>query len=437
MQIVAHGAQDIYYEFELYYTKHIIEDIVVGFEIYKVEFIKIEWTKINGDIFDKFKKYNVLSVSKKSGKYNQFNKSTIECKDMFNFGYKAINCEKCHLTKLPKFKSIDKFKKMTHFNCSINRIKNIEKLTYTNELIFLNCSYNNIKSIPKKIFSLEYFDLSNNSVGGDIDVYMYPNLKYLLASSNLIKSIKNLSANLEYLDLSNNPISELEYLPCGLKYLLIVKTNIKSINFSELENLEYLDISINDLTTSCLDGLPSSLIYLNCSQCGISKLNNLPNIIQLICINNYIQILEMLPETLEYLDCDHNNITKLDDLPNNLNTLICSNNSITSLNNLPKNLIELDCGENNIKIIHNLPPKIKQIKYTNHTDDDSEPISTKYFKCGYDRITSFILDTTQKIKKRKMTLDQKKFNKEKLKVAREQYKYFDKANKYKFKNKMR
>ena len=150
---------------------------------------------------------------------------------------------------------------MTHLDCSNNKIKNIKKLIYSNELIWLNCENNKLKSIPKKIFSLEYFDFSDNNVGGDVDFLMYPNLKYLMASSKQIKLVSNLPDNLEYLDLSNNPIEGLENLPYGLKYLLIVKTKIKSINLIELENLEYLDISINKLNTTCLDRLPSSLIY--------------------------------------------------------------------------------------------------------------------------------------------------------------------------------
>lgn len=333
LQLLAYGAQDVYLtgnpnvngvykpKFRIYYKKHIVGDIVVGLEIYNVEFLGFEWVKM----------------------------MDYDCDDMFNFGYKAVNCERCQLTKLPKFKTIETFNKMTHFNCSNNRIKNIKKLMYSNKLIWLNCSYNRLEFIPKKIFSLEYLDFSDNYVNGNVDFSMYPNLKYLMASSNQIKSISNLPNNLKYLDLSNNPIGGLENLPSGLKYLLIVKTKIKSINLIELENLEYLDISLNELNTHCLDGLPSSLIYLNCSQCRVVRLDNLPtSITKLVCVNNEIKTLNMLPETMEYLDCDHNQITKLDDLPNGLNTLICSNNLITELNNLPPKLKKSNDDNNNL-----------------------------------------------------------------------------------------
>jgi len=315
MQLVAYGAQDVNL-FKLYYIKHIIEDIVSKFEIYNIDFLGIECVKFT---------------------------SSIECVDMFDFEYKAIKCTECKLVKLPKFKSIDKFKKITYLDCSYNKLCSIKKLMYSNELIFLNCSNNKLKIIPKKIYSLEYFDFSNNKVEDNVDFIMYPSLKYLIASSNEITSITNLPIGLKYLDLSNNPITKLEILPNGLKYLIIVQTKIKSINLIELEKLEYLDISLNNLNEECFDGLPCSLIYLNCSQCNISKLNNLPTYLtKLICINNKIKILDMLPESLEYLDCDHNQITKLDNLPNTLNKLICSNNLITSLNNLPYNLTEFN-----------------------------------------------------------------------------------------------
>ena len=212
-------------------------------------------------------------------------------------------------------------------------------------LIWLNCSNNLLCSIPSKIYSLEYLDFSSNRVKDNIDFVQYPNLKYLLASSNNIKSINNLPIGLEYLDLSDNPLKKLENLPLGLKYLLIVKTNLTEIYLLELKNLTHLDISLNKLSM-CVDALPENLTYLNCSQCEITKLNNLPfTLTNLICINNQINTLDMLPESLKYLDCDHNKLTCLNDLPNNLEELVCSNNKITCYKNLPRNLKKLKCDD--------------------------------------------------------------------------------------------
>jgi hypothetical protein len=55
MQLIAYGVQDMYLtgnqngykpKFRIYYRKHIIGDIVVKFEIYNVEFLGFEWTKM-------------------------------------------------------------------------------------------------------------------------------------------------------------------------------------------------------------------------------------------------------------------------------------------------------------------------------------------------------------------------------------------------------
>lgn len=314
LQALLYGSD---YKFRVSYKKHIIGDIIVGFEICNVEFVKI---------------------TKKTKYLSEFN--------IFDRNLNFIDCENIKLTELPKYKSIDSFIKLTHFNCSKNKLTNVNELMCNYNLIWLNCSYNELKSIPKKMFSLEYWDFSNNKVEDNIDFINCPNLKYLLASGNKIKSVSNLSHNLEYLDLSDNPLEELKNLPLGLKYLLIVQTKLTKINLIELENLQHLDISINNLS-SCVDSLPENLIYLNCSQCEITKLSNLPFTLEnLVCVNNQIESLEMLPENLIKLNCDHNEITDLNNLPNSLEELVCSDNSITKLDNLPPNLIKLNYEKN-------------------------------------------------------------------------------------------
>lgn len=359
MQLLSMGAQDVYLTrnigFRIYYKKHIIDDIVVKIEITGWEFVE----------------YIRISNNTKNCYYPNI---IIDKKNMFNFLFDAIDCSKNYLKKLPRFSNYDDFAKLKYFNCSTNCLTNINKLKYIN-LIRLDCSYNQIKTIPEKMFSLEYFDFSNNYVNEEVDFINYPKLKYLLASSNQIKKISNLQNELVYLDLSNNPIydNQLTNLPDSLIYLLIVKTRVKNINLTNLTNLKYLDVSINNLDG--LDGLPNGLLYLNCSQCAINILDNLPNTItNLICINNNIKSLNMLPESLCYLDCDHNQITKLNDLPHKLIELTCSNNQLTGLDNLPPNLKYLDYSDNkllleldsngNTKIKLNLPKSLKKIVST-------------------------------------------------------------------------
>ena len=261
--------------------------------------------------------------------------------------------------------------KLTHLNCNCNGLTNIKKLMYNYNIIWLNCSYNDIITIPTRMFSLEYLDFSNNQVQKNVDFIGYPNLKYLICSSNKIKSISNLPSGLIYLDISDNQLNILENLPPGLEYLLVSQTYITQINLIQLENLKYLDISINNLY-SCVDRLPNSLIYLNCSQCDVIKLDNLPiGLKELICINNKIKSLDMLPESLEYLNCDHNIIVKLDNLPCNLDKLVCSNNKISQLNNLPKKLTKLNCKKNNIKHFLNLPHTLTEFETESNDDNNN------------------------------------------------------------------
>lgn len=243
LQLIAYGLRN-----NLYYIKHNINNIITNFQIYNLFENKV------------------------------FN--------MFNYNYESICCEKMNIDKLPKFKLFESFVKLKNFNCSHNNIKNLKKLIYSNQLVWLNCSYNKLITIPNKMFVLEYFDFSNNNVMGNIDFTLYPNLKYVMASSNQITTVNNLSDKLEYLDLSNNPISELNKLPNGLKYLLLVQTRIKSINLLELENLKYLDISINSLQQNTFDRLPNSLIHLECSKCNIEYLVNIP-----IGINKFVNLI--------------------------------------------------------------------------------------------------------------------------------------------------
>lgn len=353
LQLIAYGAQDVYLtgnpdinfykttysRFRIYYKKHIINDIVYKIEITGFEFI--EYIKI---------KDNKINI-----------------KDMFNESLTSIDCSNLNINKLPRFKNLEDFDKLKYFICSNNRIKNVEKLKYIN-IIKLDCSYNQLEKIPQKMKSIEYFDFSNNKIKGEIDFANYPKLKYLMASSNKINKISFFPEELIYLDLSNNPIECIDNLPNSLETLLIVQTNIKTINFTELTNLKYLDISINNLKN--MDGLPYGLNYLNCSQTDIDYIDNLPTTItKLICINNNLKSINMLPETITYLDCSHNKITHLNDLPNDLLELKCTHNELTYLNNLPPKLSSLDCSNNKLHPLTNIPKSLKKKNIINKNNE--------------------------------------------------------------------
>ncbi len=418
LQLVAYGAQDVYLQgaggilkFKIYYKKHIISNIlqieIIGFDI--IKFIKVNY-----------------------GDSKQF-------KNMFNNSYESIDCSGTGDTfingtrKLPKFKKLETFNKLKYFNCSKSHLKQIEKLKYI-DLIWLDCSLNRITSIPDHMRKLEYFDISDNNLYSTIDFSNYPKLKYLMISSNSIDKIINLQEGLIYLDISNNPIYEINNLPSSLEYLLAVGTKINSINFTNLTSLIYLDISINNFENQDIfNGLPDQLKYLNCSQCEISHLDNLPtHLNKLICINNNIKTLNMLPETLEYLDCDHNDIMELDNLPIGLSHLICSFNKIKNLNNLPPNLLSIDCSSNNIVSMVNLPKTLieSNIKYDNNNDlikynENINGIEAIHFKVKSNLDNKISKNILKKDKK------QQKYEKKQQKYAELAYKSYCKhMNRY-------
>ncbi len=107
--------------------------------------------------------------------------------------------------------------------------------------------------------------------------------------------------------------------------------NIEQINFEELEYVEDLNISDNNLKE--LDLSPSA------------------NLVKLKCENNKLSELK-LPITIEDLDCSNNLLQKLDfSKIENLKTLICSDNNLEDLYPIPQKLAHLDCKNNKIKEI--------------------------------------------------------------------------------------
>ena len=196
-----------------------------------------------------------------------------------------------------------------------------DKFINCDKFIWFDCSFNKLIFIPETIYQLKVFDFSSNNIK-QIDMYGYPNLKYLIANSNKIKQIKNLSNRLIYLDVSNNPINKfgdfvfVNFISIKLEYLIIVKTKIKIIDLTNFTKLKYLDISMNSLDSNSMDNLPNTLLYLICSHCDIKFLDNLPlSLHTLKCNHNYINNLNMLPSSILELDCSKNLISELDDLP--------------------------------------------------------------------------------------------------------------------------
>ena len=68
---------------------------------------------------------------------------------------------------------------------------------------------------------------------------------------------------------------------------------------------------------------------MDCSNKGITNIEYIPDgIKRLYCYNNKLTSLPKLPESLTYLHCRYNELTELPKLPESLTDLYCRNNNL-------------------------------------------------------------------------------------------------------------
>lgn len=97
-----------------------------------------------------------------------------------------------------------------------------------------------------------------------------------------------------------------------------------------IRNTKGNTLDLNDLRLMYLpEYIPDHIIHLNCS-------------------NNYIQKIQVLPDTIEYLDCSINVLNnKIEKLPSNLKKLICNDNyHLKKLPTLPIHIKSIICDDN-------------------------------------------------------------------------------------------
>ena len=82
-----------------------------------------------------------------------------------------------------------------------------------------------------------------------------------------------------------------------------------------------------------------SLIYLDCTSCGISYLPKLPSLEHLNCSFNSLTELPELSSKLVYLNCIGNKLTKLPILPNTLVKLIMTGTYLTEPPKFPEKCV--------------------------------------------------------------------------------------------------
>lgn len=205
---------------------------------------------------------------------------------------------------------------------------------------------------------------------------------------NLLSSVPDLT---DFFDLReficyNSNLNKIPNLPNSIVKINVHHNFINNIdNICNLTNLEYLNISYNDLIVlpnlsklkklkilNCTNNflrkiikLPNSLELLNCSYNKLIKLGPfLPNSLRkLFCFYNKLENISTFNKKLEICHCYGNNLKTLPKINKNLKILFCFDNKLIELPELKHalKLKELYCQQNNIKIMPELPSSLIEL----------------------------------------------------------------------------
>jgi len=126
--------------------------------------------------------------------------------------------------------------------------------------------------------------------------YGFENIKYIILKKGKITNITGLPKGLKSIMCRENLLIELKDLPSSLITIMVEHNHLKSIDLSNLSNLNNVVLSHNEIST--LENLPKSLVSLKCDHNKIGRLNlsGLEKLNVLHVSNNPITIIENLPE---------------------------------------------------------------------------------------------------------------------------------------------
>jgi hypothetical protein len=165
----------------------------------------------------------------------------------------------------------------------------------------------------------------NGALHGDIDFLQLRELGFNLIDTiqlpqGEITSIRNIPKGIKSFTCTNNLLDSLENLPGSLTHLNISDNVITSINVSNLDNLEILNVSHNKLTQ--LENIPKNLVELLCDFNQLQQLDLEGNdkLKTLNISNNKITLIENLPEKVNVIPILHKLVEII--LQNNMIILI-------------------------------------------------------------------------------------------------------------------
>ena len=284
--------------------------------------------------------------------------------------------------EISDFTGIEYFVNLETFSCQNNELDEEPDLSKNPELKALFCNNTKIQDLDlSKNGKLLYLDCSNNKLK-DLDLSADKKLLYLDCSNNKIKDLELYEPGFTTVtqtklsgDVSVDVKVRVKEPPNPLMYLKCDHNAIKTLDLVDLdENLLWLKCDNNKIS-------------------GKFSANDGENLLWLECDNNKIKLLELDNRKLCYLKCDNNQITELDAVNcKQLEQLICDNNKIKEFS-LPRNankFVYLSCSSNDIDIMDNVPQSLEYIDCSKNKIDDSyflkKGVSLKNINCSSNKL---------------------------------------------------
>ena len=168
----------------------------------------------------------------------------------------------------------------------------------------------------------------------------------------------------------------------------------QNLGIANLDGLQYfkslIELICEDNKLTNLPILPTTLLFVNCRYNLLTDLPNLPNFLEYLnCRNNPLDSLPSLPNSLSYLDCTNNWLSILPTLPNSLRFLSCSGIGLANLPNLPDSLTSLKCALNQIISLPSLPNSLSYLDIHGNqlASLPNLPNSLEYLDCAVNNIS--------------------------------------------------
>jgi len=163
-----------------------------------------------------------------------------------------IDCNSNHLTDLNGIDQLIRLEMLFCENNELTSLKGVENLKYLKEI---SCEKNQITDISSlsNLNNLELLNISSNKLTTLNDIKNLTNITELLFSHNRISDLNQISGfiKLVFLHFNNNDCHDLSIINnfTKLQYLSFSNNYITSVNFNNLEQLSFIDMEHNSIST--------------------------------------------------------------------------------------------------------------------------------------------------------------------------------------------